>query len=390
MAIVINTSPGTYLSAHEYLLFVVYEATKANDAVTYPDYKYVADVYVNGVMVARKKVTPDPVNKRGVFDISTIVRNYVSSVFSPTAGQLLAQQSGANEFFVSVVVKFGEEYNLSTYTDLTVDSARVYFNHYNADLIGAASLLSGYTNKCLSLRPAGTSVDRDDNFHFISYLPTSTTPFDVEIKAYSGTTNTGTITQSITPAAANTLQVFNIAPVLLNTLTAGFISDSTTHYTVEVNDDLYALKIDCEPKYETYTLHFLNRFGGFDSKDFNKVSRKSIAIEKKSFEKLPYKVDNSGVVSFFNSNKVYHETKSTYAGKLDQSITLNSDILSDAEYEWLGDLVASPLVYMQSGDYFLPVGIKATNYEFKKVINDKLTNLTIEIDLGKSYHTQYR
>ena len=44
MAITIQSNPGTYYSAHGNLIWVVYEATKANDPVIYPDYKYVAEI----------------------------------------------------------------------------------------------------------------------------------------------------------------------------------------------------------------------------------------------------------------------------------------------------------------------------------------------------------
>ena len=49
MAIVINNTPVDYSSAHGDLVYTVYESVKANDPTTYPNYKYICDVYVLGL-----------------------------------------------------------------------------------------------------------------------------------------------------------------------------------------------------------------------------------------------------------------------------------------------------------------------------------------------------
>jgi hypothetical protein len=41
-------------------------------------------------------------------------------------------------------------------------------------------------------------------------------------------------------------------------------------------------------------------------------------------------------------------------------------------------------------DRFVPVIITNNNYEHKKVINDDLTNLTLNIEFGDRFNTQYR
>ncbi|HVX51246.1 MAG TPA: hypothetical protein VHB48_13855, partial [Chitinophagaceae bacterium] len=88
--------------------------------------------------------------------------------------------------------------------------------------------------------------------------------------------------------------------------------------------------------------------------------------------------------------KVYNETRSTYASQYTEKMTLNTDIITDEEYIWMADLVLSPLVYMETGGYFIPIAITATSYEYKKRINDKLTNLQIDIEFGDHFNTQYR
>jgi hypothetical protein len=45
---------------------------------------------------------------------------------------------------------------------------------------------------------------------------------------------------------------------------------------------------------------------------------------------------------------------------------------------------------MESGGYFIPISITGNNYEYRKSINDKLTNLTINIEFGDQFNAQYR
>lgn len=641
MAIVINSNPGSYFSANGDLLFVVYEATKANDPVTYPDYKYVADIYVGSTQVARIKKVPQPDNKRGVFNIGDIVRNYIALSFNPEASVLVSQELGLAEFYIDVTVKFGEEYGFTLYTNLLVDSERRYYNHYNGRMLGMNTALTPFLDKVASNRPYSVAVNPNDNFTLIPYLPSTNSPFDVIVTKYgpsfpaesvviewgyfssdpyatinsetfqfsalyvSGSNtlglnftgsgdekylvlkepisqpvkttwqntiyNYGTIpdsvfrayteisgfryyvsripvvldsttfiiifgnasldpispvltasfTETVTPdgsitgpdsilrlteqttpifingdgqlkingdifhdinssgditvnmpvgssysfeaynntaTAATTpklrltitrgitvifdsqidatpsasvvktgivqnepylfeittlsttdavtpidipdedavpftapLQILNVSPGEINTLLPGFIDSTVEYYTVQFGEtSIYRFNLVCEPRFEVWRVHFLNKLGGFETRDFTKVSRKVLTIAKSEFGKLPYTIDSAGNVNYYNSNNVYNEQQSVYASQYTEKITLNTDILTDAEYVWLSELVLSPLIYFEQSSYFLPCTIIQTNYTFNKVVNDKLTNLTIEINTGDSFNAQYR
>lgn len=392
----IQYNPGTYYSAHSDLLFTVYDV-KSTDGVTYPDYKYIADVYVGAVKVVTLKAVPRPDNKIGIFNIGPVVRNYVAATFNPTANAILCQTMGSLEFFVSVTVKFGEDYDFVTYSNILTDSARVYFNHYNGRLLGQNTSLTAYADKPLTTRPAITPLRRDSAFNFIPFLPSDTDNVTVTIKTYNyADTLAQTINLTVTPAAANTLQQLNLSRNSINANTPGAITDYIKYFTVlfttpNISDDV-TLRFDltCEGIYEVYSIHFLNKFGGWETRDFTKVSRKTIEIDKQEFGKLGYTMDSSGVISYKNSNNVYNETRSVYASQYKEKMTLNTDILTDAEYTWLAELILSPQVYVEMGGYFIPVNIIGNNYEFKKVIVDELTNLTINVEWGDTFNAQFR
>jgi hypothetical protein len=398
MALSLLHNPGTYYSAHGDLIFTLLEDTKPFASSTYPDYKYVCDIYIGSVMVARLKAFPRPGDKIGVFDIGSIVRNYLFGTFAPAANNLLAQKIGENNFYVNVICRFGEEYGNVTYTNMIIDTQRTYFNHYNGRLLGQTTILSDYLDKVLSTRPYATPVYRDVKFCFIPFLPTDDTTINLIIKSYSGNTLVATTTQPFTPTAdsANELQIFNVSPAAINAASPGFISSYITHYTVEFNttnitdDSIYRFNIVCEPRFDVHTVHFLNRFGGYESKDFTKVSRRKIDIEKKDFGSLPYAILSDGTPQYYNSANAYQESRAVYASSWKEKLVINSDLLTDAEYTWLEDLVLSPIVFIQIGDYTYPIVITDNNYEAKKNVNDDLTNLTLNIEFGDRFNAQYR
>jgi hypothetical protein len=388
-------NPGTYYSIHGDLLFVVIDVAKV---ATYSDYRYVCDVYVGAEQVARLKAFPRPDNGMGVFNVANVLRSYIAATFNPTANQLRAQELGSGEFFLAATLKFGDEYDFVLYTNVLVDAARTYFNHYNGRLIGENTKLDDYLDKPLTARPTRTPISNGAANNFIPYLPTDTDNVTIEVKSYTeGGSLINTYSTNIAPSAANTLQLYNVAVPLLNSLSPGLIpSGIASYYTVQflnpnISDEpLYRFDLVCEARYETFRMHFLNRFGGFETRELDKVSRKTIDIEKSEYGKLGYTMDSSGVITYKNSNNVYNETRAVYASQYKEKMTLNTDILSDDEYQWLGDLILSPMVFIEMSGHFIPCAIKENNYEFKKRINDKLTNLTLNIEFGEQFNTQYR
>jgi hypothetical protein len=398
MALSLLHNPVDYSSAHGQLIFTLLEDTKPFNSSLYPDYKYVCDIYIDGTQVARLKAFPRPGDKIGFFDIGNVIRNYLTSNFSPFPNDLRAEQIGENHFYVNVICRFGEEYGGVTYTNIIVDTQRTYFNHYNKRLPGQNTILTNYLDKVMSTRPYATPVYRDAKFCLIPFLPTDDTTINLIIKSYNSGGLVATTTQPYTPfpGSSNVMQLYNIAPPAINASAPGFINDFISYYTVEFNttniteDSIYRFDLVCEPKFEVYTIHFMNQFGGYESKDFTKVSRRRVEVEKSDHGSASYTISAEGIPQYYDINNVYKETRRVYAGAWKEKMTLNSDLLTDAEYDWLEDLILSPLIYVQIGDYHYPAVVTDSNYEPKKIINDDLTNLTINIEYGDRFNTQYR
>lgn len=398
MALSLLYNPGDYFSAHGDLIFTLLEDTKPFSSNTYPDYKYVCDVYIDGFIQARLKSFPRPDDKIGVFNIGNVVRNYLFPYFAPVPANLRAQKVGEQFFYVNVICRFGEEYGNTTYSNMIIDTQRTYFNHYNGRLIGQQTILSNYLDRVMSTRPYATPVSRGAKFCFIPFLPTDDTTINLVIKSYNGSTQVGSTTQPFTPTASssNEMQLFNVSPTAINSAVANFINPGIDYYTVEFSttnitgDSIYRFNLTCEAIHKVYTVHFQNRFGGFESKDFAKVSRRSVMVEKNDFGSAAYTINGAGQPQYFNTQNVYRETRKVYAGNWKEKLVLNSDFLTDSEYIWLEELILSPIAYIEIDDYFYPMIITDSNYEARKSKNDDLTNLTLNIEFGDRFNTQYR
>ena len=386
--ITIQATPAAYSSVQGDLIYTVAEVAHTADPITYPNYKFIGDVYINSVLVARIKKVPDPIIRIGIFNVGQIVRNYIATTFNPAANSLIAQSLSAGQFNLSVTMKFGEEYAYTAYYTLVTDSARVFFNNYNGR--GQLANVSTKANIFASNRPLATSLI-NSSFNFVPFFAAAAGPYSLSISTYNySNVLITTSTYSFSPGAINDLTIFNFSTSGINAQFAGLITANVKFYTVNIGVSTYRFDVTCEPINPIFTVHFLNSYGGFESKDFAKVSRKTIVIEKKDFGKLPYTVDSSGVVSYKNSNNVFNESRSVYAAQYKDKLTLNSDNLTDAEYIWLQELVLSPMVYIEESGSFFPCVVVATDYEPKKYINDDLTNLTINVEYGTQLNAQYR
>jgi hypothetical protein len=420
MALTITNFPVNYSSANDDLVCTCLESA----LYTQTNFKYICDIYIGGVKVAQLKSFPNPVSHYGVFNIGNVVRNYVSSILTYlpfTAGIRVDIFSNHTRL---VECKFGYEYgtNVAQYLNIQTSSSS-YSNSYNKRRvfnITTTPTMSYKSDKFATNRPVtrtnvflpGTGVPAAPvliPFYSITVYPSSPQNLVFRVQRYNKD-GSYTLSSSITSTNAridNTMTQYDVSPRSLNTaLGSTFIDDNTLYYNVFTNIEFSAIGsytaytpnfyLYCESKYEVFTLVWLNQYGGYDSYHFSKKSKRAYQSEKKSFERIPYNINPAnGVMNYVQmsggtSSLVFVENKIVYDSKFNESMSFNTDIIDEATYEWLAELIISPSVFLFSNDSFVPIMIKDTNYDFKKRVNDKVFNLTINADFQQQMNTQYR
>ena len=121
---------------------------------------------------------------------------------------------------------------------------------------------------------------------------------------------------------------------------------------------------------------------------------RSMEIEKKTFGKNNYRVfgfdQYSAGYSLLETTGVPVSERQPSSVMKKYKQRLSTDFLTDAEFTWLGELIASPAVYMEmsSSGFFVPVNITNSNYEFKTRSMDGINPIEIEVEFLNTFTSQ--
>lgn len=346
------------------------------------DFKYVMDLYVGGVQQVRVKLYPEPSNGKGYFDAGPIVRNTMTYEWlTPSNNVLMCEPSASGEIAQTYQYRIGEEY--SGLTTLNLASGDVVAYNWTAPLFKRkVSDISVYNGKAFTNRPNAIDASLTDNIYIgakdVSGLTVST---------YDGT-NTLIATTAFSFGSSKSFAQLNIGAPALNNPTT-IITSACKYYTVTIGTSVITVTMICNPKYTSYNLHFMNHLGMFDTAKFGLASRLNMEVMRKNFTKRDYTLGASSV-SYFDANNKYVSSNVNYLNKKDHTYKLTMDAPTDAEYDWLNELVDSPQIYFEFEGYFYPVSLKATNYEYSKYVNNRLRVFEVEIDLNQPRYSQLR
>lgn len=359
-----ETIPVNLSSINNPVVYVVYDANAVD--VTKLNYKYVCEVWLNigatQTKVFTSKVFPRPDNNRGVFDISAILREYCTLSYKTTFA--------SNEAYVTnVQLKIREEYNGTVGAVVATSTARTFFNYY-AGRTSNFNEITALVGGVITERPRKIYIN--NSFKTPYFIPVLSNGFFAVIDTDGNSTNV--------TATDGTIYNLDISSYIINTTGNQYITVAGTRFDLE---------FVCGGIYANYLVHFINRFGGIETMLFNKVSKKTLDIERKTWQQLPYRVDGSGVVSYSTSNTL-HTQKQIFGVGFNEKLKVSTDLLTDAEYQWLSQLVLSPFIWLQGTDNVrYPVTINQNNYEFKQHIVDGMFNLVIDAEFGQNYKTQF-
>lgn len=352
-----ETTPANLSSVNSEIIYVVYDANAID--VTKQNYFYNCEIWLNGSKVHNMRVAPNPESaSRGIVDVSNIIRYYIKPI--------LKTEIGLNEWNIECTIKVREEYNGTIGAIVATSSSRIFANYYTGRIDNFSSV-SAYSNNMATNRPKTIILPENCTTFYLPRLSTTTSNFTYSIDGASAVT--------VTPSATNTIQHVNIA---------------SANSSVVISGVTYNIEKQCYSN-DAYVLHFLNKLGGFESFTFHKMAKFNYDIIKKTYNQLPYKVSNAGVVSVKDNNIMYEQI-SVFGSTFKEKLRLNSDLLDDANWQWLFELVASPLVYLQKvgSSTLFPIHITGTTYEVKQVKPDGLQPLTIDVEFGGINKTQAR
>jgi len=195
------------------------------------------------------------------------------------------------------------------------------------------------------------------------------------------------------------------SPQALNNMTGAFVSgaqpiitSSVASYTVQVIEgastaisELLYFEIEEPCRYVQRRLHFLNRFGKYDTFNFNLKS-----TERRDVNKTGYKYDKYPLVSAGISRTHADQAQVTNYVASQDFISLKSDFITEAQNDWLKQLIESPEIFLEWTDetgvqnYKAVEGIVGTSWMEKQTENDKLFTMDVEIKMSQKNYRQRR
>jgi len=373
MAITINTEPNDISPVYSDISYVV---TSTNYAQA--NFKFVAVVKnAAGTIIAKLKApifhgTTD----KGVFNITRILQNYVTYDFT----QSLASISKCTNSYLAYSVEFGEEYGGTEYLTLATDTGKYVWNGL-FDLYGSENTATyqitfpSTTPKFLTrVRTRRVSLAQTDYLYFLRGAVGASA--EIQVKAYNAVGTllaTSQIKNTFTDAGEKSEFLLRCpaGPDNLNDITAGNLTSgtagdvipaSTSYYTMQAIDagsqlgsELYRFDVveECS-KYTTQYLYFLNPLGGFESVRCSMASKDKYNVSRKQFKRNNYTL--TGNTYAYDTSK---HGITNYAVEKTKEVELNTNWLNETEFEWLQDLIASPVVFLGN----IPVNIVDTSYE---------------------------
>src|SRR3990167_1906785 len=411
MAITIQQSPRAVTPAYNDIIFVVSSTNTAQS-----NFQYVCDIYIENYIgpvshagrgYLREKVPVDPVYSSGVFNISTKIRDFLSY----DIGDKVYGAERCDNSLIRVTCKFGEEYGPSSgivvYPDLTNSSQfsvwsgvmdwREFKDYENESYVTSSP--TPVSTPVLTQRPSSGTI-RSDESGWVYALSNATDNLKyavIETWKANGTfikvtrvnnewatvNNAGTRMIKI-PAGLEQLDQIpssgivapGTQPISFNTGRYRIYWENASSGQTRAEQWFIVDDEACSP-FTTFRLHWLNELGGFDSFSFIMKSEESEEINRAKFKRNHIRRLDGG--SYGYNRKDINNV--TYRTKIKDKITINSDWIDEDTYQWLEELVSSPVIFHDHDtEGLLAINITDTNYVKRNHVNDKAIQLQVTFE----------
>lgn len=353
-----------------------------SDEASQPNFSFIVELLINGIYHSTHEVYIQDVNS-GRFDASEILRSFLFSDLV-TDGTIAQVYNGAYAFVkIFVYEKYGtppaiinEPYPSTTAIVYNGALRHQDWINYNYQFYNASRDNSLTTNptqvKFLTTFPrdqkAFVGIDQS------CFLGIFSTDEELRINFRLFNAAGGSIVSESLPLIFPQFAIIDCSPqtIIANTSITGLQFDSAAYYQVLAvgmgtgsfpgSSEFFRFYMDTECKrYPTRRLHWLNKFGVWDSMSFDLDS-----IDTTEVSSIDY-ARNKGLWNNGEHTYPLYQGQMVNASKSSQDKTvINSDWMKPAVQQWLvRELGESPKVYLEVPGGFEPVKVDNTSYQLK-------------------------
>ncbi len=400
MGVTIQTEPSDWNPANNPCVFT-FSSTNTGQA----NFSMIVELTVNGTVHSFHQVFPESSNY-AKFDASEVLRSIVYSDIV-TDGTFVGLYSDA---VATYSIRVREKYGTPPTEQGSWTSASTTLNVLNASLRHQDWISYDYTDYDVTTQVNKTFLmltefPRTESYYcgmtesvFLGHIcsDTSTT---VRPRLYDvNDTLIASDNVGITIPSSDLIMI-DASPqtIIDNSTITSADFDSAYYYTVQGRatgggaysggSEEFKIYIDREcTQYTTRRLHWLNKFGMWDSYTFNKYSEEQSEVKTSGYE------SERGIWNDSNqwTYPQYAGQRKSYAKTSVDTMTLNSDWIKESKYQWLvRSLYESPVVYMEvSQGVFEEVKILNSSYTLKQRIRHGLLQEVVRLERTYSYTSQ--
>ena len=366
------------------------------------NFSFVIEVYFNAGLISTHQVFPED-GDSGKFDLSSIGRAIITNNF-PDPLLLDQELMGSPQTFLLLVY---ERYGTPAEVQVASAEASNGIEFLNAAFRQEFWLSWNYQDYDIE-QASGTRLfltefprDKRDlvgyyDYKYLSIINSTGTLVYGQAVLYD--INNSVIASADFIKDNYTIPLVQVGPeslVIGTTLVVGNFTNCY-YYTIEIyqnaaptkDSELYKIYYDqsCS-NYPRYRLHWLNKFGAWDSFTFNLLSEHSTDIEATRYNRRTGRWQAGDYeYSLSDGNRM------TVNKSMSDKLLLNSDWIHEDIQQWLvRDLYESPRVYIQKdfGSSVLePVNVTNANYTLKQRRKAGLIQEAVQIDRTYTYQTQ--
>ena len=397
MAVTIYDEPQLISPAGNPLMF-----TFSSDQTGQDNFSFIIEVFVNSALHSTHQVFRQ-FGTLSKFDCSGILASTLSSPLIVDGTLTTFYDSAINEYNIIVYEKYGAtpaiQANASSSTRYAFNGSLRHqdwivfdYQDHNADTNNSTTPIT-----FLSDFPSGNKFFCGLEERMFLGIFCLDTGVNLRVRLYNSSN-----TQIATDLVALTLSdliVIDASPSTIiseTSITQGNF-DAAVYYTIEARptgaganlgaSQAFRIDIDTECKrYETRRLHWLNKYGVWDSFTFSLVSIDSSTVQSYGYQREKGIWDNTSY-----TYPLYQGEKTTFAKTASDQLILNSDFIKQEVQQWLvRGLYESPVVYLEveDGTEFEPVNVTNSNYQFKTRRRDGLIQEQITIERTYTYTSQ--
>lgn len=404
MSVTVLDTPESYTPCYNGQWFTASSTQVASANFTYT--VVVTDLITSATATYEIEQRPDT---KLVFDASNFAKNYIRHYIPINEYGWQLCEDAVRKIRVNIGETYGTTpaYASGTNNDYIVWNAYVPYlsmpTYDSTDFVYKNSTsnfkyLTSYRNPSTSTRYKPDYITYEDRSNFLYALTTEADDLEfIRINAYDIDGNLLQASDIVNPYQASTTYtdkyicidigkkgLDNIAsgdasvyPVLPSNTAYYDIIDGYTAPPATARKTYQRLYIGCEPRFDVYSLHFLDKDGNFETIHCPKVSEINVNSEKTYYRQNAYTL-TSNVWNYDPStpNEVVLNSSATKRYKL------NSDWVTEEQCEAWQYIINSARVYLDTGSDtpLIPVKVMNNSWRINKRWNDRTYNVTLDIE----------